>query len=472
MRHNNIESIRALTHDQQPSMEATSMADANNNNSHGHATGYSPLAADAAGTLASEIRKDEKYSLRQRQSRRTTLDSRTTNRTSAAVAAATAATASSATSAASTGTATTKEKPPPKEKPKPKAAPLSKYRRKTANARERSRMREINSAFENLRRAVPLAVAGTSGTSSPVSSPQQCSSSGGASSSEKLTKITTLRMAMKYIRILSDMLSSERPPNGGYDNNNDLDMINHNEIEREVMQKGLLLRDGLQQGYGSPDLSPVRPLQYDPASGGSSSSSSSTTTSGHSTAASGNNSRKRSASKKSASGGSKAKKSAPASSTRTSSRKLPSRGSSQAVKQAPSLTSGVSPTPSLIIPDPTIDPGPGLDTGPLSMDVDLGSVLESDNDSLILSERCLSPGVTAGLKGAHGFPGCSNQHTSDSTVVPNDNLEFGLFLESDADSLQLSEPCLSPLSHLDALNPFNELLHTGFNEQTALELYL
>ncbi|XP_035775778.1 helix-loop-helix protein delilah-like [Anopheles albimanus] len=488
MRHNNIESIRALTHDQQPStMEAASVADANNNNSHGHhaTTGYSPLAADAAGTLASEIRKDEKYSLRQRQSRRTTLDTRTASRASAAVAASTAASATAAAAAAAssagTGASTAKEKAPPKEKPKPKAAPLSKYRRKTANARERSRMREINSAFENLRRAVPLAVAGTSGTSSPVSSPQQCSSSGGASSSEKLTKITTLRMAMKYIRILSDMLSSERPPAGSYDNNNDLDMINHNEIEREVMQKGLLLRDGLLQGYGSPDLSPVR-LQYaDPASSSCSSGSSTTTSGGHSsTASSGNNSRKRSANKKSATsgGGSKAKKSAPASgssSTRTSSRKLPGgrgRASCQAGNQ--SLTSGVPPvTQSLIIPDPTIDPGPGLDTGPLSMDVDLGSVLESDNDSLILSERCLSPGVTAGLKGAHGFAitGCPNQR-SDSTVVPNDNLEFGLFLESDADSLQLSEPCLSPLSHLDALNPFNELLHTGFNEQTALELYL
>ncbi|XP_049531359.1 helix-loop-helix protein delilah [Anopheles darlingi] len=484
MRHNNIESIRALTHNQQPSMEA-SMADANNNNSHGHAIGYSPLAADAAGTLASEIRKDEKYSLRQRQSRRTTLDSRNTNRTSAASATAAAAAAASTASSTTTGTSstgasTTKEKPPPKEKPKPKAAPLSKYRRKTANARERSRMREINSAFENLRRAVPLAVAGTSGTSSPVSSPQQCSSSGGASSSEKLTKITTLRMAMKYIRILSDMLSSERPASGGYDNNNDLDMINHNEIEREVMQKGLLLRDGLLHGYGSPDLSPVR-LQYDPAGSSSSSSNSGstttttgTTTSGHSSAASGNNSRKRSASKKSATGGSKAKKSAPASSTRSSSRKLPGRASnSQAVK--PTLTSGETPTSLITIdPDPTIDPGPGLDTtgDPLSnLDVDLGSVLESDNDSLILSERCLSPGVTAGLKGPHGFPGCPNA-PSDSTVVPNDNLEFGLFLESDADSLQLSEPCLSPLSHLDALNPFNELLHTGFNEQTALELYL
>lgn len=67
--------------------------------------------------------------------------------------------------------------------------PLSKYRRKTANARERSRMREINRAFETLRRAVPAADA--------VGTPVQC---------EKLTKISTLRLAMRYITALSAML--------------------------------------------------------------------------------------------------------------------------------------------------------------------------------------------------------------------------------------------------------------------------
>lgn len=42
-----------------------------------------------------------------------------------------------------------------KDNIKQKPASLSKYRRKTANARERSRMREINLAFETLRKAVP-----------------------------------------------------------------------------------------------------------------------------------------------------------------------------------------------------------------------------------------------------------------------------------------------------------------------------
>ncbi|KAJ8719443.1 hypothetical protein PYW08_011618 [Mythimna loreyi] len=75
--------------------------------------------------------------------------------------------------------------------------PLSKYRRKTANARERSRMREINRAFETLRRAVPAsAITGT---------PVPC---------EKLTKITTLRLAMRYISALSAALRESGPEEG------------------------------------------------------------------------------------------------------------------------------------------------------------------------------------------------------------------------------------------------------------------
>lgn len=75
--------------------------------------------------------------------------------------------------------------------------PLSKYRRKTANARERSRMKEINSAFETLRKAVPsympeLVLAQGDGTN------------------EKLTKITTLKLAMLYISGLTELLRKEK----------------------------------------------------------------------------------------------------------------------------------------------------------------------------------------------------------------------------------------------------------------------
>ncbi|XP_049286290.1 helix-loop-helix protein delilah [Anopheles funestus] len=440
MRHNNIESISAITFNQQPSMEA-SMADANNNHNGSSYISLS-MAADGAGSLVSEIKKDEKYSLRQRQSRRTTQEIANVSKT----------------------TTTTKEKATPKEKPKPKAAPLSKYRRKTANARERSRMREINSAFENLRRAVPVAVAGTSGTSSPVSSPQ-CS--GSAASSEKLTKITTLRLAMKYIRILSDMLHGTT---GTLENNNDLDMINHNEIEREVMQKGLLLLEG---GYptgtpgyisSSPAVSPAR-LPIDPKP----TSASSKNNSQQSSTTSSTNPRKRSSNKRATTSSSgRTKKSTPPSSTPNNSRSRGTAGSNgrKATRNSPTLEKiddNIQLTAPSLLPDPTRP-------DPLGMDVDLSSVLESDNDSLILSEPCLSPltaGVGPGVLKSHNFA-CTNSQS----VVPNDGLEFGLFLESDADSLQLSEPCLSPLSHLDSLNPFNDLLHTGFNEQTALELYL
>nr|CAD7601655.1 unnamed protein product [Timema genevievae] len=84
-------------------------------------------------------------------------------------------------------------------RPKQKPPPLSKYRRKTANARERDRMREINVAFESLRRAVPH----VSLSDSYIG--------GGSPSSEKLTKITTLRLAMKYISALSQCLQQESP---------------------------------------------------------------------------------------------------------------------------------------------------------------------------------------------------------------------------------------------------------------------
>lgn len=86
------------------------------------------------------------------------------------------------------------KKPP---KPKQKPPPLSKYRRKTANARERTRMTEINEAFETLRRVVP-----------PFpETPLPDDDDGGENG--KLTKITTLRLAMNYIKALSDILQEQ-----------------------------------------------------------------------------------------------------------------------------------------------------------------------------------------------------------------------------------------------------------------------
>lgn len=85
---------------------------------------------------------------------------------------------------------------PTRNKRKQKSLPLSKYRRKTANARERSRMKEINDAFETLRRVIPHMSA------------RDCTS-------EKLTKITTLRLAMKYIAALNTALQDHELESDG-----------------------------------------------------------------------------------------------------------------------------------------------------------------------------------------------------------------------------------------------------------------
>lgn len=81
--------------------------------------------------------------------------------------------------------ATTKRKEP-KEKQKP--PPLSKYRRKTANARERNRMKEINDAFVSLQQSIPDLP---------------------GADAEKLTKITVLRLAVNYINALAGVLNSD-----------------------------------------------------------------------------------------------------------------------------------------------------------------------------------------------------------------------------------------------------------------------
>ncbi|XP_037789591.1 achaete-scute complex protein T5-like [Penaeus monodon] len=84
----------------------------------------------------------------------------------------------------------------PKPRParsKSRPAPLSKYRRKTANARERHRMKEINNAFESLRKVLPALEIHTSSSS--------------------MTKITTLRMAVGYIRALSEVLEDDGEAN-------------------------------------------------------------------------------------------------------------------------------------------------------------------------------------------------------------------------------------------------------------------
>lgn len=132
---------------------------------------------------------------------------------------------------------------------------LSKYRRKTANARERSRMRELNQAYERLKRSLPvelarqclandeqqqaerlvasptLSMSSSSYLTSSSFSPNNCGSTSSVISSKistkqhaidtntsdespnmKLTKISTLRLAMSYIEGLAKLLKEPQSP--------------------------------------------------------------------------------------------------------------------------------------------------------------------------------------------------------------------------------------------------------------------
>ena len=76
---------------------------------------------------------------------------------------------------------------PKSRRPRERPAPLSKYRRRTANARERQRMQEVNVAFEKLKSTIPHHKL------------KQIDE-------KKDTKITTLRCAITYINSLSELL--------------------------------------------------------------------------------------------------------------------------------------------------------------------------------------------------------------------------------------------------------------------------
>ena len=82
------------------------------------------------------------------------------------------------------------------QRSKNSSSKMSKYRRKTANARERMRMGEINVAYDRLKDTIPLPAVGSG------SGRQKC---------DKLTKINLLHIAINYIRTLQDILDTGDP---------------------------------------------------------------------------------------------------------------------------------------------------------------------------------------------------------------------------------------------------------------------
>ncbi|KAL8590116.1 hypothetical protein ACOMHN_034346 [Nucella lapillus] len=80
---------------------------------------------------------------------------------------------------------------PKQPKGKSKPPPLSKYRRRTANARERMRMQDMNDGFEHLRECLPE---------------MEGQPENEVKKKEKVTKLTVLNLALNYIHALRDIL--------------------------------------------------------------------------------------------------------------------------------------------------------------------------------------------------------------------------------------------------------------------------
>lgn len=344
----------------------------------------------------------EKYSLRQRQKR--TSSRKENNAKVSEIISTEIDLIGSSVSTPNASKSSNSKKGKEKSKSKQKAAPLSKYRRKTANARERTRMREINSAFENLRKCVPLSISDGTPTSS----------------NEKLTKITTLRLAMKYISTLNDVLNST------YDRDTSflLNSIINKDIDMNEISDNNYNNNNNNNDSNTVNNNNISNLDKLSTS--------------HSTAKSKNKSRK------SASVASKGV------SKRSTKVKTPKSNRSRSTKKTETYLAQE------IINNVCLTPPTSIDSP-----IDLGLMLESDGESLHLSEPCLSPLSSQPIK-----------PFACSLAATNNNLDIGLFLESDTDSLQFSEPCLSPLGGFDALSPFGDLLHSNFTEHSSLDIYL
>ena len=93
-------------------------------------------------------------------------------------------------------------------KPKQRPAPLSKYRRRTANFRERCRMQEMNDAFKRLQSVVPGDEQSRE-AAAVVAKQSLGTSAAAAAAASKATKIHTLKLAVNYISALTAMLNGQ-----------------------------------------------------------------------------------------------------------------------------------------------------------------------------------------------------------------------------------------------------------------------
>ncbi|XP_030376131.1 helix-loop-helix protein delilah [Scaptodrosophila lebanonensis] len=374
-------------------------------------------------------RRNEKYSLRQK---RRNPASRNPNEampqaadlpTLAAPTMATASSVAMAQTTVTTAKTTTNSRNKSTPKAKTKAAPLSKYRRKTANARERTRMREINTAFEHLRHCVPQAITGDDP----------------ASANEKLTKITTLRLAMKYIRMLNASLE-----NPSYESDFIVECLKESATREPHVPT-------------EPEVEPVPVKTKKPP--------------------------KSSSTKKTA-----AKRQAKQPKTQTL-RSPESCYASSSIGSPVSCTAACS--PSSAYASLSSSNSTSSDHGCPAVDADsiLGGMhelselnsllLESDGESL----PCLSPNYHSLLETttatAHPtlLPSRGDMPISVSSLDKAD-VELSLrLLDSSADSFdfgsdQQPSACISPLAALDNFSPFSDLLQTGFPEASSLDLFL
>lgn len=348
---------------------------------------------------------NEKYSLRQRQKRSTRTNKQSDNSSMDGI------TDSSPAIEIIPQTKTNK-KSSGKAKSKQKAAPLSKYRRKTANARERIRMREINSAFEHLRNCVPLSICEGSPTTN----------------NEKLTKITTLRLAMKYISTLNDILNSSFVDS---ETSQLLDsIINKTTMQLPSSSNTMENNNDITAQNNNNKKSNMKSLSTTRTMGKRKSKKSETTAN-----KAANNKRRKTKPK----------------STTTKTTRV------KTAKKAKNFDS---------IPNTCLTPPLSSTDSP----IDLGLMLESDGESLHLSEPCLSPPLSS-CQQTKAFN--TSIVSPPSSITMSNGLDIGLFLDSDTDSLHFPEPCLSPLdAGFDTLSPFGDLLHAGFAEPTSLDIYL